>query len=126
MTMNAATFRASEDPGRLWFAVSVGPAAWTAHLLLSYFVVSTGCPLGAAAVKAILFAISAAFAAMAAMGALAAWRTWREWSDDEPAPRDKHRRRVAFMAFGGVVLSGYFLAAIVIESIPILMLDVCE
>jgi hypothetical protein len=124
--MTAQTFdRSANARVSLWFGFVAGPTAWTIHLLLSYFIASSTCGLGEGPVKAVLFAVSAAFAAICIFGSLTSWRLWRDESAETRYSQTRHSR-LQFMELCGVVLGGYFAVAIVMESIPIIALNACQ
>jgi len=118
----------------LWLVIGTPPVAWTLHLLLSYWIASVGCDWREAVLKGVLFGVSALLAVLTALSVLTAWRLRRETVTDETRQTlatidihaDTDRGRRNFMAFGGVFLGIYFLTAIVMESIPIVMLGGCS
>ena len=107
---------------RLWLGLLAAPAAWTAQLVLGYGAEEADCAAASGgrdfsshSVNAVLFAVagSAALAGLAA--ALSAVRS---------AEQDA-RGRVAFMAFGGVLVSALFGALVVMTGIGVLSLEQC-
>jgi hypothetical protein len=114
---------AGERAGRLvriWFGVFGGLAAWTAHLVLGFVVISIGCvegggaPRAEPAIGAAFVALTIVLAAVAALAALAAFRVWR----DEVGWR-------RFMGFFGALLDALALGTIVLGGTQVLLLQPC-
>lgn len=106
----------------LWFGVLGGPAAWTAHLLVSYglvYVVRGGGPV-------LLLHLTTLVTALVALAAgFAAWRGWRPHPDNEAQDANVAGRR-AFMGYTGLLLSGLFFLVILVEGTPPLFLNASE
>lgn len=108
------TTRWDLGPPALWFGLLGGPAAWTAHLLISYGLVYVVCGTGG---SLLLYLTTLVTAAIAAAAGIVAWRLWRR-----PQTATEENAAVAarngFAGFLGVLLSGLFLLVIVAEGLP--------
>jgi hypothetical protein len=107
---------------RLWLGLLAAPAAWTAQLVFGYGAEEADCAAGSGGwdfsshtVNALLFAAAGA----AALAGLAA-ALWSLRSAEHDA-----RGRVAFMAFGGVLVSSLFGVLVVMTGIGVLSLEPC-
>ncbi|MBI4345720.1 MAG: hypothetical protein HY553_02625 [Elusimicrobia bacterium] len=104
----------------LWFGVLGGLAAWTAHLILAFVVISIGCaegrdPVGAEpTIGATFVALTTVLAVVAGVAMLSAFRIWR----DEVGWR-------RFMGFFGVLLDALALGTIVLGGTQLLVLCPC-
>lgn len=105
---------------RLWFGAFGGLVAWSAHLVLGYFLITAACVDGesrlggTAGLNAAFLALTLLLAVVAALATAAAARTWsagRGW------------RR--FMGFFGVLLSGLSLATILLGATQVIALPPC-
>lgn len=108
----------------LWFGILGGPAAWSAHLLVSYglvYVVRGGGPVF------LLYLTTLLTALIALAAGFAAWRGWRhhpEHGDGEERADEAARR--SFMGYTGLLLSGLFFLVILVEGTPPLFLSAQE
>jgi hypothetical protein len=107
---------------KLWLGLLAAPAAWTGQLVLGYGSEEADCAAGSGGwdfsshtVNAVLFAVAGAAALAGLAAALLAVR-----SVEQDA-----RGRVAFMAFGGVLVSSLFGALVVMTGIGVLSLEPC-
>lgn len=122
-----------QDPrelGKIWFGWLGGGSAWVLHLMGTYAIAEFGCAgvlhgvrwLGINATCWILLLVSLFLAAVAAA---AAWTAHRMDVDaGRAAPRSEggetdERRPVLFAGHTGMVMSGWFLFIILVESVPI-------
>ena len=96
----------------LWFGLFAGPLAWTLHELLSYALVRFAC---ANNTGFLLNVVTLGCLAIAAAGGYVALRAYGMESHDE----------AKFLAGAGVLVSGLFIFAIVMESIPNMMVSPC-
>lgn len=124
---------------RIGFGLLGGMAAWALHLGVSYFAVPWVCARDAGGV---LHALTVAAGALAAAATWAAWSAWRRMEEGPPAPEvfdpevavretEPGPEGVAlagrggalgpFLALSGLVLSGFFLALILLEGLPVLL-----
>lgn len=107
---------------RLWYAILGGPAAWTAHLLVSYGFVYVACGTG----WIFLLYLTTLVAATMALGAgVVAWRIWRPSHHGEQALRLRSVARQGFMGFLGLLMSILFFVIILVEGVPPLVLGPC-
>jgi RsiW-degrading membrane proteinase PrsW (M82 family) len=107
---------------RLWLGLLAAPAAWTAQLVFGYGAEEADCAAGSGGwnfsshtMNAVLFAV-AGVVALAGLGA-AFWAARHVEHDP--------RGRVAFMAFGGVLVSSLFAALVILTGIGVLSLEPC-
>lgn len=128
----------------LWFGFLAGPTAWFLHLVISYALVVYVCRTGDVW---LLHLATAGTVLLAGAGVLVAMGSWRRlFPRSEPnAPDVEHatmmdqreglRRsdpadptigRARLMALGGIALSGFFLAMILMAWVPDLVLSPCE
>lgn len=114
------------DRGRgilaLWFGLLAGPAAWYLHLNVSYGLVRLICLHGN---SWLLHLTTLAMVALAAAGAWVAWGNWRRIGEPEITTGPGTLGRTRFMALGGLMMSGFFLAIILLAWIPDFLLDPC-
>lgn len=120
----------------LWFGMLGGAGAWAMHLVFSYSLVPAACSAG----LGFLFYVGiVVFAGIAIAAGFFAWRGWNAGRDPSSAQDDNvggrrfqrnGRRlmsdRIRFMALSGLVMSGFFLAVIIAQSVPIIMQDPCQ
>jgi hypothetical protein len=107
---------------RLWFGVLGGLAAWSAHLVLAYVLISVGCDdgrsrLGVDADAGLTLAYVAAtlvFGAVAAAATLTAIRAWRD---------EREWRR--FFGLFGALLSALALGTILLAGLQPFFLRPC-
>jgi hypothetical protein len=106
----------------LWAGLLVPPAAWMLHLLVSYSLQRYICRTGA--VWLFHLTTAATLLPVIAVG----WVAWRAWRDTG-APRETTGSgvlgRSRFMALSGVALSIAFAVLILVEWIPVYLLDPC-
>lgn len=104
----------------LWFGILGGPAAWSAHLLVSYGFVYVVRGTG----WVFLLHLTTLVTALVALAAgIAAWRGWRHPSAEDKAEMPDVAARRAFMGYTGLLLSGLFFLVILVEGTPPLFLD---
>ena len=97
----------------LWFGFLSGPTAWTVHELVSYLLVGVACGTGRSIV---LHLVSLACLALAAAGAYVAYRG---------RVLETPRNAADVLAVAGVLLNGLFAFAIIMESLPSLVVSPC-
>lgn len=102
-----------------WFALLAPPAAWTFQEWLGwYFGQRTCTTLTPTSVRWILLAVSLAAVAVTLSGVVRGWGVWRHGDPD-------HRDRVAFMTFGGLLVSGIFTIAVIWAGLSTAFLSDC-
>lgn len=116
----------------VWFGVLGGAIAWSVHFLVLYFLVEALCVTGTAgtrvfgfALPAFVIAIVTVVALLVAFGAaVVAHRSWRRWRGSE---HDEVRLRGsgAHLLFLGLLLNGFFVLMILVETLPIFFLGPC-
>ena len=123
--------------GALWFGLFGAPVAWSLQLLFNYALVSHSCfpatdprsvpTLGGLWTVVLVASVVAAAIALAA--AATAWRSWRltreEHHGDEGALLDAGEGRTRFMVAAGMLLSAIFLFGIVMNALPLLLVQPC-
>lgn len=116
--------------GKIWFGLLGGAAAWTLHLMGSYAIGEFGCAgalhgvrwLGINATCWILILFSLLAAGVAGASAWMGHLTDREAGRQAPPGEDgetDERRPILFAGHTGMVMSGWFLFIILVQSIPI-------
>lgn len=107
--------------------IGAAPAAWTAQLTLGYAVGDAACnPAGerwgvdAVLWVGVLTGVAAALAVGGLLAALAVARAVRRGDADDP------RERLHWFALGGVLVSGVFLALILLGGIGTAVVDPCR
>jgi hypothetical protein len=98
-------------PLGLWFAVFAGPAAWTFHSLLSEGMVPVACAVGAWP----LHVLTVVMALLALAGVVSGARHYA--SDRAPG---RH-----FAAGTSMLIDLFFLAVIVFEGVPSMVVNPC-
>jgi hypothetical protein len=134
------TVRVDEGPGNaalgatgLWVGLVVGHAAWTAQLLLSYFVVSLACLPGAARFQLLgvdgyqflLGALTVGPAAVALAATILGVQAWRRIAAGRRAEDAPAAGWHGFLAQVGAVLNGLFLATILLTGLSLRYLAPC-
>lgn len=114
------------DEGRglveLWFGFLAGPAAWFLHLNISYSLVRYICFSGAGW---LLHLTTLATLLLAAAGMWVAWRSWKRIGEPDVTSGPGTLGRTRFMALGGLMLSGFFTAIVLLAWIPDFLLHPC-
>jgi hypothetical protein len=123
----------------LWIGLFAAPALWSIQQLLGYSVLAHRCfpatvPLdgrspGGPWVLALVVTIIAIVVSLAAGGvSLRAWRrssAERAAGNEEASLLEVGEGRTRFMAYGGLLLSGLFLVAVLFSGISLLVLPHC-
>lgn len=112
MTTSPAPDRAPRSPWLLAFALGGGPVAWLVHLSLSYYLVPRACAAGTSLGLHLVTLASAAVA----VAAVVASRRVR--AGDDPRGR--------FLGTLGVLVGVLFLAAVLVEGLPVALIDACR
>ena len=99
------------------------PLAWSVHLLLSYALVALACTT----VNVwMLHAVTVGTLAPTLLAGLVAYRAWkRHRADAGRAVRGPASGWQRFMALSGLLLSGLFGLAILLEGLPVVVLSPC-
>jgi hypothetical protein len=104
----------------VWFGVLGGLAAWSAHLVLGFVLISLGCSEGRDALGAeptigtAFVVLTVVLAAVAALATLVAFRVWREETGWQ-----------GFLGAFGALLDTLALGAIALGGMPLLFLHPC-
>ncbi|MGQ9371759.1 hypothetical protein [Azospirillum sp. ST 5-10] len=106
----------------LWAGWFLGPLAWAVHESLSYGLVPWICQDGH---RLVLHLITAGTLVVAAAGLLVGWRNRRRAAAARPAMGERAYKRARFLAAAGLALGALSLVAIVVESIPTLVVGAC-
>jgi hypothetical protein len=115
-----------QEPSRdraLWFSVLAGPFAWALTEQLSYMLTPTACWTGS---HFILYLVPLGALLIVLAGAAVARSRWRrapEGSTERGYPEDS---RIRFMAVAGFWLCVSFAVVILAETVPNLVLRVCD
>jgi hypothetical protein len=104
----------------LWFGILAGPVAWMTHLALEYFLVTLHCQLNGGDVEVYMAASTTALLALCAAGGFAGYLSWRRLSGPDV------NNWARFMAASGMVLSVLFLIGIILGTVPVYALEVCN
>lgn len=109
----------------LWFGLLGAPAAWTVQVVVAPDLAEILCypatgegrgEVYGIGIEPFLVALTAALTTVALLALAAAFACWR---------RTRDGGRAEWMAFGGMLVSGLFGAAIVIGFVPMAMLESC-
>ena len=110
----------------LWYALLAPPSAWALQGLLGWAFGERSCTsLTPPTVRWIVAAISVAALIVALIGVRRGWSMWREVSDACDPLVSEHRDRVAFMAFGGFLVSSVFSIGIFWNGLSAAFLNDC-
>lgn len=106
----------------LWFGLLGGVIVWVFHLLVSYAFVPVACNTG---LDSILYGTAVATLSTAIASVLVAGRTWRRTHN---AVNDGHIeiQRSYFLGVAGIILSGFFVFVIIVQSLPMFLQGACE
>ena len=112
-------------PGfRLWFAFLGGPVAWSAQLLVNYFVVALACHGQLSATLLVHETVTLA-TGLVALAALLLARSSRHAVAPVSTEGEPPRGRSAFLARTGLLVSALFLGVIAAGALPTLLLPAC-
>lgn len=129
--------RATVPLRTLWFGIFGAPVAWALQLIVAYSLVAHSCfpkdvPLHAPSFGGLRMTgiiVSAALLVVGAGALTVAIHSWRVMRCGREAERraglEVSDQRVRFMAFGGILLSGVFLFALVMSILPLLTDSLC-
>ena len=128
MTMTRSVSRLA-----LWFGVLGGVSAWTVHLWAGYALVEVACRtgfpgfslLGISGVEVLLALVTVAMALVALAATYVAYRARRQLQEGRRGDVGQPRGQGEFMARAGLLMSGLFVAVIVVEAVPALFLREC-
>jgi hypothetical protein len=119
---------------RLWGTALAGHVAWSAQLLLSYFVTSLACAAqpgafrlaGLDGFQALLVALTLVPAAVALLATLDNWRAWRAARRQQPRGTDEAVGWRGFLGLFGLLLNGVFVATILLTGLSLVYLQPCR
>ncbi len=113
-------------------ALLAGPVIWVVYFLIVYAVAEFGCISGALNYTIgnlhIITLITAGLGlvAMIGLGAVG-WGAYLRWRDLRPTDDESiEARRTRFISFGSVLLAGLFELAILLNVVPVLVLQPCQ
>lgn len=106
----------------LWMGVLIAPAAYFLQLVVAYALIPWVCGGGGSYV---LHLVTVTALALCTFGGWLAWRSWRRAGRGYPRDDNNVVSRAEFMAFGGLMLSALFFAAIIAQEIPTWIVDAC-
>ena len=107
----------------LWYGVLGGPAAWSVHLGLSYFLVYILCGTG---YIWLLHVVTLGMLAVAGGALYVAWQQRNIAIARDPDCLDDHWQRVRFMGRMGIWMSALFGGAVIAGGISVFFLDACS
>jgi hypothetical protein len=106
----------------LWISLLAGPCAWAVHLLAAYSLTQTACTDHR---QWLLHLVSFALLPIPVAGGMSAARLWRRLPEGSTSHGDDLRSRSRFMALSGMVMSAFFVLAILAQWIPAWILGAC-
>jgi hypothetical protein len=121
----------------LWFGLFGAPTIWSIQLMLNYSLVAHACypasePLSApvfGGLRGTVIAASVVALAVALGAAATAWRSWRatrqEHRGGEEALLEVGEGRTRFMALAGLLVSGLFILGVIMNAIPLFIIQPC-
>jgi len=115
----------------LWTLIAA-PVIWGCHFLVGYFLAAFRCAPNADPFKNIgstRGAIAIVTIVSLALIMLVLRRAWREWRTDGGGFRnnqDTPEARERFLEFSTLLLAGFSFAAVVFETMPILLIEDCR
>lgn len=109
----------ARDRGLLWFGVFGGALAWALRFGWSYLLVPVACREG----TWILHLVAVVAVMLGVAAGVVAWREARR-GETGNEPEDVRQRRVVLGSVG-VILSGFFVAVTLFESVANLVVDPC-
>jgi hypothetical protein len=121
------------SPLALAFVTLAGMIAWAVHFWLGFILVEIACRTdfpgfslaGLSGLQVLLLAVTLVFGGVTLAAAVTAFRINRRADVGVASDRDGPRELAGFMAQTGLVLSGFFLLAIVIAAAPAFILPPC-
>jgi hypothetical protein len=114
------------DGRSLWYGLLAPPAAWAVQEWLGWAFGERTCgSLAPPMVRWIVTAISLTALVVAVVGISRGWSMWRRMTDASDPLASDHRDRVAFMAFGGFLVSTVFAIGIFWSGLSAAFLSDC-
>jgi len=122
----------------LLFGVAIAPIAWSLQLQLGYGFASHGCypvdaPLSAPlwqSLRPSLIALSVLAILLGISGIAVSIRSWKRTRREKPGSGQEllsaGEGRTRFLAMSGMLVSGLFIIAVVLETIVLLLSPVCQ
>jgi hypothetical protein len=107
----------------LWVTVLAGPVFWLLSFEAKFSWTQWAC---ASQTKAGLFFFALIALALTAGAGLLAWRQWKQLGNEPPSEAGSALSRSRFMALGGMAFSIGFCVVIVAQTIPDMILGVCQ
>ncbi len=107
----------------LWGSLAAGPISWLCSFQAKFSWNQWAC---AAQTKLapLLFALVAF--GLTALGGVLAWRQWKAMGEQAAGEAGDAMARSRFMAIGGMTLSASFCLVILAQTVPDLILEVCQ
>ncbi len=124
-TKTADPSQFTKQSGRfaLWIGPVIAPLAWLTDLQLSFAADRTACTSQSSMLLHLATIISLA---VALLGVWLTWRTWKKAGEQWPGEEEGVVPRSCFLAFVGFGVNVLFVAAILAQSVPKLMLNPCQ
>ncbi len=110
-------------PRLLWVAFFAGPAAWAVNLQGSYTLVPFVC---GGAWRPLIHVVGLSAAVVATGGLALALRIWRKAGSPRTSDEPGRRGALEILSFASVATSGFFLFIILVQIVPVFLLDPCH
>ncbi len=110
----------------LWFSILAGPAAWMAHLNLSYLLVAQECHGRLPNASTYLHLVTGLALGLTVLGGLAGAWLWTKTGGRLELSASGRVARFRFMALTGVIFSILMVILIVAGAVAVPVLDHCQ
>ena len=107
----------------LWISVLAGPAFWLLSFQAKFSWTQWAC---ASQTKAGLFVFAFIALVLTAGAGIMAWRQWKQLGAQPTGEAGSALARSRFMALGGMAFSIGFFLVIVAQTVPDVILEVCQ
>ncbi|MFN7931457.1 MAG: hypothetical protein U0Y68_26715 [Blastocatellia bacterium] len=107
----------------LWSGVLAGPLAWALSQQVGYLFVTLDCSYTK---RLALWPVMLGTILLAGAGAWVSWRNWQEVGNTWPDEGGGVLSRSRFLAFVGLLLSGFSVLVILAEWLPVLFYRQCQ
>lgn len=113
-----------DDDVKLWLAVLTPPAAWAAHLQISYALAPSACDAQSRLMLLIVSVVCLVLPAMTSRTAYRLWRSYPTGTSQEVQPASISRAN--FMAGLGLASGAMFGIVVIGQTIPMFFLRLCD
>ncbi len=107
----------------LWLGPTIGPLAWLIDLQVSFAADRAACEGHS---SMLLHVVSITTLLIALLGVWLTWKGWRQAGNEWPGEEEGIIPRSRFLAFIGFGTNLMFVAAIIAQAVPKLMLNPCQ